>query len=142
MSCNVFLIETETLGQTHHISQRASCYKTFYSCNNYGATTLSLMTFSIIILSITINKKISVSIMTLSIMQGCYSEYRLCWVLFMQSVTYKPLMLNGIMLNVFMLSVMAPQILKCRELVRLLPPAKHHPSLTFAFKNRGLNHKA
>ncbi len=37
-----------------------------------------------------------------------YAECHLCWMSLMLSVTYEPFMLSGIMLNVVMLSVVAP----------------------------------
>ncbi len=71
-----------------------------------AANTLSIMTFSITTLSI----------MTFSmIAEHCYAVYQLCWLSLLLSVTNKPFMLFVIMLNVVMLSVVAPkEFTSCR----------------------------
>ncbi len=62
-------------------------------CWKYGATTLSLATFSVITLRL---KTIRIMV------EYCYSECH--------SVIYNPLMLSVVTLSVVMLSVMAPQL--------------------------------
>ncbi len=72
----------------------------------FSATTLSVMTFRIMTFSKTINKSRH-SIMTLLF---CYAECPVFWMSFLLSVANKPYILSVIMLNVILLSVVAPHI--------------------------------
>jgi hypothetical protein len=111
------------------VTKRKSSFITLTPVN-YGATTLSRLTFGITYhngtqhnnkwnatLSIIALSIIALSIIALSIIALSIITVLLCWASFMLSATKKPFMLSVVMLNVVVLSVFGPFIIAISSLM-------------------------
>ncbi len=69
--------------------------------------------------------------MTISIMaEQCYTECRLCWLSLILSISYEPLMLSVLMLNVILQSVVAPPARAHVHCIRQVAWGFNYPVLT------------